>query len=324
MIFDNNLLFNLLRILRNKYFRIRFRSEHIKLARMKKNQRKKFDGLKRYFYERYNRLSIYNIDRFMTPLWKEFNSKVEKTFLPYPSFHFLNDPTIMVSMFATAGGDWMKKELNFLKERIDEQKLKRVLEEDYVGEPLILDHSYLTSHTVIHHFYHLVKFLTATKTKVESVNTIVEWGGGYGSLIRILKKFKISPTTYIVIDTPLFSCLQWLYLSTIYGGKEVNLIVSENDKIIDKKINLLPICFLKDFKLKADMFISTWALSESSKYSQDYVLEKNWFDADHILLAYQDNPSGLFDPARVGKLAVKKGAFIEDMEHLPGNHYAFK
>lgn len=70
-------------------------------------------------------------------------------------------------------------------------------------------------------------------------------------------------------------------------------------------------------------FISTWALSESSKYSQDYVVAHKWFSSKHILLAYQDSNEKLLDADRVGKLATDMGAIIEDIEFLPGNHYAF-
>ena len=32
-----------------------------------------------------------------------------------------------------------------------------------------------------------------------------------------------------------------------------------------QKINLLPICFAEQYELKTDLFVSTWALNESSK-----------------------------------------------------------
>lgn len=297
-------------------------SAHIKLAKEKSYQREIYDGIVKNFEKNYNKLNNFNIDSFTTPLWKKFNSRVEKSLLPIPPFSFLNDPTIMLSMFATAGGSWMRKELNFLEEKMGRGKLKEILKEDYVGDPLLLNYSYLTSHTAIHHLYCFIKFITATNAKLDNLNTIVEWGGGYGSLVRLLKRLK-PKTTYIIIDTPLFSCLQWLYLSTIFGEKEVNLLTSPKDKIIKNKINLLSLSFLKNVKIEADLFISTWALSESSKYSQDYVLRNNWFNAKRLLLAYQDNPAGLFNPSRVGKLAKEKGAIIEDIEFLLGNHYAF-
>lgn len=318
-----NYLLDRLRVIRNNYFRLQNNNLHSRLSEKKSYQKERFDSLAPKLLKKYDQIRGLNIDRFTTSLWKKFNNQIERALLPVPSFSFLNDPTIMVSMFATAGGEWMRRELIFLEKMVNKNKLSKVLEEDYVGNPLLLNSLFLTSHTAIHHLYHLIKFLKATKSDVEKMGTILEWGGGYGSLIRLIKKFKSKQSTYIIIDTPLFSCLQWLYLSTIFGEKEINLILNKNVKIIKNKINLVPVSFLDDIEIKADLFISTWALSESSKYSQDFVLKKNWFDAKHILLAYQDNPEGLFNPSRVGSLAQAKGAIIEDMPYLRGNHYAF-
>lgn len=322
MSFAKDFIFEKLRLLRNKYFRLKMKSAHTKLVAEKSYQKKAYDQISKDFEKNYNKLNNFNIDSFTTPLWKKFNSQVGKSLLPAPPFSFLNDPTIMISMFATAGGNWMEKELKFLEGKMKDKKLREILKEDYVGDPLLLNYRYLTSHTAIHHLHHLVKFLSVTKSRLENLDTIVEWGGGYGSLIRIMKRLN-PKATYIIIDTPLFSCLQWLYLGTIFGEKGVNLLLSPKDKIKKNQINLLSLPFLKYHEIKADLFISTWALSESSKYSQDYVLKKNWFNAKHLLLAYQDNPAGLFNPSRIGKLAKDRGAVIEDMEFLPGNHYAF-
>lgn len=316
-------LYNIARFARSRYFRFRFKKSQEKLYRLNKKQEQSFDNLKIKFAKKYLQLGQYDMQKFTTPLWKKFNGKVEKALLPIPSFDFLNDPTIMVSMFATAGGKWMNKELKFLESKINKKKLKEILREDSVGDPLILNSNYLTSHTLVHHLHHLVRFMDVTGVKTEDLDTIVEWGGGYGSLIRILKKFNSKKSTYVIIDTSLFSCLQWLYLSSIFGEKQINLILNPDGKIIKNKINILPVQFIDKVKFKADLFISTWALSESSKYSQDLVVKHKWFGAKHLLLAYQDNPDGLFSPKRVGKLAADRGALIEDIEFLPGNHYAF-
>lgn len=317
------LITNILRFLRNKYLRLRHRKLHEKLVSKKLQQKNQFNAIKNNFSMYYEKLKRYNIDKFTTPLWKKFNKKIEKSFLPIPSFYFLNNPTIMISMFATRGGKWLKDELSFLEDRVEKKKLKYVLEEDYAGDPLLLNSSYLTSHTAIHHLYHFVKFLNVTGCKVNTLNTIVEWGGGYGSLIRLLKRFIPKKVTYIIIDTPLFTSIQWLYLYTIFGEKEIGLLLGPEDKIQKNKINLVALPFLNNLNIKSDLFISTWALSESSQYSQDYVLKSDWFGAKHLLLAYQDNPTGIFNPSRVGRLAENKGATIEDIEFLPGNHYAF-
>jgi hypothetical protein len=187
-----------------------------------------------------------------------------------------------------------------------------------------LNSTYLTSHNSIHHLFHLFRFLDKTHCDLDQIDTIVEWGGGYGNMAKIFERLKSTPSTYIIIDIPLFSCIQWLYLTTILGEENVHLLQNAEDTICSQKINLMPICFLGHYKINADLFISTWALSESSKYSQDYVVAHEWFNSKHILLAYQESNKDLPDADRVGKLAKSIGAVIEDIEFLPGNHYAFR
>lgn len=316
-------LFEFLRISRSKINRLRMRGSQKKLARQKASQKTAFNSLAVSFNEKYQQLKKYHLDDYTTPLWKKYNAKLEKILLPRPPFSFLQDPNIMLTMFDTAGGNWLKKELTFLEKKISKKKLKIILKEDYVGDPLLLNKFYLTSHTSITHLYHLIKFLDVSGCNLTKIKTVIEWGGGYGNLVKILKRLLIKPCTYIIIDTPLLSCLQWFYLSTIFGKKAVNLLLDEKGAIQINKINILPVSLLAKYPIKGDLFISTWALSESSKCSQDYVVKQNWFQAKHLLLAYQENDTGLFDPVRVGKLAVDRGAVIQKIEFLPGNHYAF-
>ncbi len=316
-------LFEFLRISRSKINRLRMQESQRKLAQQKAQQKTAFDSLSVSFDEKYQQLKKYHLDRYTTPLWKKYNAKLEKILLPHPPFSFLQDPMMMMTMFDTAGGHWLKKELTFLEKKIAKRRLKLLLKEDYVGDPLLLQAAYLTSHTTIRHLYHLVKFLDVSGCNLTKIKTVIEWGGGYGNLVKILKRLLIKPCTYIIIDTPLLSCLQWLYLSTIFGKEAVHLLSDEKGAIKINKINILPVSLLAKYPIRGDLFISTWALSESSKYSQDYVVKHNWFQAKHLLLAYQENETGLFDPVRVGKLAADRGAVIQKVEFLPGNHYAF-
>ncbi len=160
---------------------------------------------------------------------------------------------------------------------------------------------------------------TADLIKVKSV---IEWGGGYGNFARIYQKLNL-PHTYIIIDLPLLSCLQWLYLSSVLGKNKVNLITDKNRQIAENRINLFPVSYLEDFEIQGDIFISTWGLSESSPYALDYVANKKWFGAGHLLLAYQSKDKRLPEAERIGEIALQSGAKILKIEHSPGNYYAF-
>lgn len=294
----------------------------LKLARVKRDQKAAFYSLRNNLREIYDHLKQHDISRFTTSFWENQNAKLERALLPYPPFSFLEDAVISFTMFMTAGGKWLREEVAFLERTIPGKRLYRLLEEDYVGDPLLLNSRYLTSHNSIHHLYHLVRFAERTRCDLDGVDTVLEWGGGYGNMAKILRRLKSTPFTYVIIDTPILCCLQWLYLSAIFGGGEINLIQRREEEIRPGKINLIPVCFVDCYEVIPDLFISTWALSESSKYSLDYVVGRKWLSARHLLLAYCVN--SLKDAGRLVEVIEGEGLVVEDIEFLPGQRYAFR
>lgn len=292
------------------------------LANLKSEQKQIFENLKKGISDIYYDLKQYDIERFLTPFWNEQNEKLEKELFPDVPFSFLRNSIITYTMFVTSGGEWCKSQLNFLKNNFSSKKLKRLLIEDYVGVPILLNFKYVTSHNSIHHLYHIIRFLNNTKCDLKDIKTIIEWGGGYGNMAKIFNRLTKNNITYIIIDTPLMSCIQWLYLATILGKKKVKLIQNSNEKIIENKRNILPLCFMDQYDLSADLFISTWALTESSRYSQEYVVNSNWFGSKHILLSYNYKNSCL-PSTNIEEILKKKEFTIENIDYKPGNRYAF-
>ncbi len=298
-------------------------SNQARLARLKAGQRPIFESIRCEFEARYRELSRYDIAEFVTPFWKKFNAQLEQSLLPAPPFSFLKDPVIIFSMFMTAGGHCLEEETRLLESWFSKERLKEILVEDYAGEPLLFNAEYLTSHNSIHHLHHLARWSMVTGLSLERNKTVVEWGGGYGNLAKIYRR--LAPgTTYVIIDTPIFTCLQWLYLRTVLGEKEVHLIGASGPAIRKGRVNLISLGQLDRLKLKADLFISTWALSESATFAMNWVKRHKWFGAQSLLLAYQNSGRNLPDAGSLGLMAAAKGAKIEDISFLPGNHYAFK
>lgn len=180
----------------------------------------------------------------------------------------------------------------------------------------------MTSHNSIHHLYHLFRFATSRGSKIGDIDSVVEWGGGYGNMAKLFRRMN-EHVTYVILDTPLFSCLQWLYLGTVFGPEAVNLLEKTTDEIIPGKVNCVSIGLVPHVRISCNLFISTWALSESSRFSQDFVIERHWFDARHLLLAYQLAGERFPNAEQVGSLAREMGADIEEIKFIPGNYYAF-
>ena len=61
-------------------------------------------------------------------------------------------------------------------------------------------------------------------------------------MVICLEFLKINPgATYIIIDLPVFSFIQSVYLKTILGINNVVIIKNNNDKIQAGKVNIVPL-----------------------------------------------------------------------------------
>ncbi len=271
----------------------------------------------------YRKLSKDDISKYTTDLWNNYNSSLAKALLPAAPANFLHDREIAGSMFVNVGGAWMETQLKLLDNSFKPEVLKAVLRESRVGQPDIKYKKYNTSHNSIHHLYHIARYEEETGASLLGKKNIIEWGGGYGNLAKIFLRLNPYLCTYTIIDTPLFISLQYAYLASILGVENINLISNKRDKIDEGKINLLPLGYISERELSCDIFISTWALSESSKYAQDYVSQHKFFSARQILLAYQDSCSDLPNASRVENIIKRAGGSIYDISFIRTSQYGF-
>jgi hypothetical protein len=314
---------NLLWSLRIRAYALRTRRIRRNLVQANQNQMTSFMKLSERFSGAYDSLRECDVSDFTTPMWDGFRSGLEDTFLPIPPFSFLRNPIILKTMFVTAGGRWMKEELTYLEGHMTETRLRELLAEDYVGDPYLFNAKYMTSHNTIHTLYHLARYSATTGCNLEDIHDVVEWGGGYGNLARIFQRLKSPSLTYTIVDLPIMSMIQWIYLSSILGEDKVRLIQTPEVSLKSGAINLLPVCHLEHYEPRGDLFVSTWALNESSEKAQEYVISRAWFNSKHVLLGYaKDNPissnSGL-----IRRAASDGGAAIEPIDFLPDSSYAF-
>ena len=299
-----------------------------RLERRGAAQRRTWDDQAGRFAEVYDSLRGRDISALTTSLWEAANREVEEILLPRPPWDFLRRRAIARTMFVDARGSWLRQQLDHLETTIGTERLSELAPEDAAGAPRIAVPKYRTSHNTIHHLYHLMRFRESVGIDPHVVPRIVEWGCGYGNLAKLLWRSSNGALTYLGIDTPLFVALQWQYLTTTLGTEAVALVADEAAPIEEGKINLIPVGALERDDIAGSLFISTWALSESSAAAQDLVEERDWFGADHLLLAFQelsgDEEHPLPFAPRVGEVAKGQGASIEDIDFLSGQHYAFK
>lgn len=296
----------------------------INLAQKKAYQKTTFSLLGDRFNSLYRDLRMSKQSTFTTPFWNEMNLRFEKVFLPKPPFSFLRLPEIHATMYNPYRSPISIAALSYLEHRLPKERLEILLEEDYVGGPALVSSRYRASGSTIFHLHHFMRFAQQVGCDFGEIGTVIDWGGGYGSMARIFDRLATKPYTYVIIDTPLFSCFQWLYLSTILGEERVHLLCNPDDIVQSGKVNLVPLGFLERFEIRGDLFISTWALSESSDVAQDYVVNHRWFGAKHLLLASQKSNTNLPYADRLVSIAKNCGATVEEIGVFPENYYALR
>ena len=270
---------------------------------------------------------ISNCQKFIIPMWQGLAENIKADFINNFNISFLENKVIRRTMFLDYGGSALQKmEINNLEKIYSKNRLKYLLKETPVGQPTITNFKYWTSHNSIHQLHHLANFSEITSLDYSNISQVVEWGGGYGCMARVLMKFNPN-LTYIIIDLPIFSIIQAIYISTIFSPDKINVITDENQNIAKNKINIIPINMLIGNNIKilnTDIFISTWALSESTDYSQEYVEANIFFGAKYLLMAHQQKSQEVqYAEDITGHLNNYQTLYHEKIPNLKNNYYLF-
>ena len=137
--------------------------------------------------------------------------------------------------------------------------------------------------------------------------SIIEFGGGYGSLAHLITQYLNRQVTYVIIDLPEILVLQYAYLAAALGKEFVNpVFVNDQPQIVSGKINLVPVHRLPDLSISADLFISTHALTESAPACQNEVAAKNYFAVKNLYLVGYEHKSPNNQPATWNTMAVSR------------------
>lgn len=178
------------------------------------------------------------------------------------------------------------------------------LSEDEFGEPERYIALPTTSGNMIHQAYHLLQWEKATGKRVKDIKRIVEFGGGYGAMAKLVRRSGFTGE-YIIFDTPEFSLLQEFYLSNI-GIDDVHCISTDH-------------AWSVACKRPADLFIALWSLSETDNATQERIFKG--INAHSVLV------SGLrphAEPTYFETLVMEDKRFSwssQHIQHLLGNHY---
>ncbi|NUT54070.1 MAG: hypothetical protein HOV94_43295 [Saccharothrix sp.] len=273
-----------------------------------------FAALARRFADRVAAVRGCVDERYVRPDWERRNAELARDLLPVPPADFLRHPSIAFQMLVDERV--LPHELPYVRSRLADERL---LAEPPVGGPPTVPlpgSGGRTSSNTVHQAFHLLRYQEATGRQVGDAATVVEWGGGFGALMRLVVALHPGEPTCVVFDTPIFSAVQWLYLSAVLGEDRVVLHDAAPVRPVAGHVNLVPIGLAAATDVDADLFISNWALNESMPEAKRHVLDRRWFGADSLLLAMHAGDPFTGAVLAAGATAVPLGDFMPGQQYL--------
>jgi hypothetical protein len=183
---------------------------------------------------------------------------------------FLRWNSIGITMYL-GGWHWVEPEYRELQR--ERPEWAAALKEDEFGGADYYHIDPTTNANVVHMGYHLLQWEKATGRKVTELDSILEIGGGYGCMAKVVHRLGFRGKYYIY-DLPEFSLLQEFYLSHVLAAGSHN-IEWVNTREQDR--GRLPGA--------VDLWLATWSFSEFPKALRQEIISQT--TPQSYLIGYQ-------------------------------------
>ena len=223
---------------------------------------------------------------YINPFWQQKRERIVSLLRGQPAPDYLTHPVLLETMVRTGYGMSQYFEEAFLQLFLNARTKKYI---DQFKDHTLLAHDIASLNCCANSLVHLFYAANVVQATRQPLQSIIEFGGGFGSLCHIFKQF-FGPATIILIDIPEFLALQYLFLKTTLPNQEIvccHDIAGINFQ--PGKIHLVPVWHAQDITLEPDLFISTFALSEAPAHVQQMITQKNFFNAGLCYLTGQIN-----------------------------------
>jgi hypothetical protein len=292
----------------------------MRLTPPSKGEKIKIQRLKRDFEEL--PLVEENVDSEAEKAWNQFLNRLKYDVKTKDPRRFLSWDVVRETMFV-GNADYINTELAYLKSNNQwSTKWRDAIKEVSNGSPYPFYRYMSSSGNLIHHAYHLAFFEEKTGIKIEDLEVIFEFGGGYGSMCRLAHRLGFRGR-YVIFDLPHFSLLQRYYLDSLGLTVKDSTNPCEKSGIfcINSVEDLRRLCVGGDNSL----FIATWSLSESPLSIREQVLPEVSLCKSH-LVAYQDIFGEVDNVAyfeNQSEFKLQPNIVNQKISHLKGSRYLF-
>ena len=228
---------------------------------------------------------------FIHPMWVDARRQITHLVQKGVPYNFLRHPTIQTMFVRTGFGEPQQYELGYLK-RAERWISCLRYKEAQVGDPIIDCSELRMSANSLGMLYYFSR-ITEELGK-ESLNSVIEFGGGYGSLSRVFLNLLPKTPTYVIVDLPEMLALQYVFLHTSTSETQVIPHTASPLRLKEGCVNLVPVYLIREVGLLPDLFVSTFALSEATRHVQQIVIDKGFFSARSAYIVGQNTTAQIW------------------------------
>ncbi|MCA9730691.1 hypothetical protein KC799_01085 [candidate division KSB1 bacterium] len=233
---------------------------------------------------------------------------------------------VMLETMVVTNPHYMAVELNHLLAMPEwANRWKDAVREPHMGWPVPYNGYMESSGNLLHLAYHLSQFEQKTGRRIDEMEYIFEFGGGYGAMSHLCYALGFQGK-YVIFDFPIFAALQTFYLKAL--GHKILDSVEEFKYAYEGILCLSEIEQIEEVlptgnDIDPALMIATWSLSEVPFELRAQILEN--VDLFHaFLIAYQDifekrDNERFFKEWQESLLSFKSESW--PIKHLPGNFY---
>ena len=173
---------------------------------------------------------------------------------------------VIARTMVVGNADFVPDELAFLQALPDwKSRWEKALNESSVGSPDLFPGFPSSSGNLIHLAYHLANYEQKNGTKITDSGFVLEFGGGYGGMCRLVHALGFKGK-YVIFDLPPLSALQRFFLKmnglpAVHDHRSPG--VTAETVICSSDFGQLKEILSSRTDLDSASFIATWSLSES-------------------------------------------------------------
>lgn len=243
---------------------------------------------------------------FVDPNWREWCKNIAEIYKNKDDLlKFSQNPVIIKTMTGEPVLDRNKDLIEFIK-----PQLRKYIYEDLIGNNLIVNRKFMSSASRTAHLYVASLIYELCHAQALSFDRVVEVGGGFGGLMSIFLRNNQN-LDFKIYDLPELLPLQYMYINTTC--RENN-----NDPLIPKE-NFRAIQDIKMISSSDSIFISNWALTESTSKLQDFAIESNFFSAVAAFICCEDDNINHVDSKHIHRYLETKSKYVKRLKGTMSN-----